>query len=389
MSYVFLEPVDVLFLRGNEGFGDPGSYGESYMPPWPSVIAGALRSRILADDRCDLAAFARGLVRHPSLGTPAEPGPFRVLAFHVARRFADARIQLLMAPPADLFVESSGGSPRIRSLRPLRLESLAPTLASSYPLPLHPVLAQPRQGKPAEGYWLTEEGWREYLEGKFPRRNHLVKHSELWCLEPRVGVGLDPATRAAAEGRLFTSVAVAMRAFKGNVQSAENFAVGFLVEITGAEAPRDGLLRVGGDGRGMVVSEVCGYAPPEPDYDAIVRSHRFRMILASPGIFPEGWLPTGLTCGSWEFDLHGVRARLVSACVARAEVVSGWDLARQQPKPAWRAAPAGSVYWFDELEADEDALRRLVAEGLWSANWLDRQRRAEGFNRIWLAQWAN
>ncbi len=389
MSYVFLEPVDVLFLRGNEGFGDPGSYGESYMPPWPSVIAGALRSRILADDRCDLAAFARGLVKHPSLGTPAHPGPFRVLAFHLARRFADARIELLVAPPADLFVGGWGAGSTIRSLRPVALGTVTPRLSSSYPLPLHPVLAQPAPAKPAEGYWLTEEGWREYLDGKVPGRTHLVKHSELWCSEPRVGVGLDPATRAAAEGRLFTAVAVAMRTFYGKVQNAENFAVGFLVEITGAEALTEGLVRVGGDGRGMVVREASGYALPEPDYDAMVRSRRFRMILATPGIFPEGWLPTGLTRGTWVFELHGVRARLVSACVARAEVISGWDLAREQPKPAWRAAPAGSVYWFDELEADQDALRRLVAEGLWSANWLDRQRRAEGFNRIWLAQWTN
>ena len=46
----FIEPLDVLFLRGNQLFGEPGSYGEALMPPWPSVAAGALRTRILADD---------------------------------------------------------------------------------------------------------------------------------------------------------------------------------------------------------------------------------------------------------------------------------------------------------------------------------------------------
>ena len=45
----FLEPLDVLFLRGNQLFGEAGSYGEALMPPWPSVAAGAIRSRILAD----------------------------------------------------------------------------------------------------------------------------------------------------------------------------------------------------------------------------------------------------------------------------------------------------------------------------------------------------
>ena len=66
----FIEPLDVLFLRGNKLFGDPGSHGESLVPPWPSVAAGALRSRMLADERVDLAAFARDDVDHPTLGTP-------------------------------------------------------------------------------------------------------------------------------------------------------------------------------------------------------------------------------------------------------------------------------------------------------------------------------
>ncbi len=36
---VFIEPLDVLLLRGNKLFGDPGSHGEALIPPWPSVAA--------------------------------------------------------------------------------------------------------------------------------------------------------------------------------------------------------------------------------------------------------------------------------------------------------------------------------------------------------------
>jgi CRISPR-associated protein Cmr3 len=82
MTSVFIEPLDVLALRGNKLFGDPGSYGESLVPPWPSVASGAIRSMMLARDG-DPAAFAAGQ-KHPTLGTPTEPGPFTVTAFHVA-----------------------------------------------------------------------------------------------------------------------------------------------------------------------------------------------------------------------------------------------------------------------------------------------------------------
>jgi CRISPR-associated protein Cmr3 len=47
------------------------------------------------------------------------------------------------------------------------------------------------------------------------------------------------------------------------------------------------------------------------------------------------------------------------------------------------------VYWLDQLEATPETLRRLVDEGLWSEQALDPQRRAEGFNRIWFAEWAS
>jgi CRISPR-associated protein Cmr3 len=75
----------------------------------------------------------------------------------------------------------------------------------------------------------------------------------------------------------------------------------------------------------------------------------------------------------------------VCAAVPRHEVISGWDLARWQPKPALRAVPTGSVYWLDELEATPEALRKLASQELWSEPCEDAERRAEGFNRITFA----
>jgi CRISPR-associated protein Cmr3 len=67
--------------------------------------------------------------------------------------------------------------------------------------------------------------------------------------------------------------------------------------------------------------------------------------------------------------------------------VSGWDLAQRQPKPAMRAAPAGSVYWLDQLETTPSALRKLAESGLWTDESDNLQRRAEGFNRFSFAAW--
>lgn len=372
IEYRFLEPLDVLFLRGNKLFGDPGSYGESLVPPWPSVAAGALRSRMLADDGVDLPAFAAGQVAHPTLGTPEQPGAFRVTIFQMARRFADGRVEPLIAPPADLVIsEQNGKAALVRALTP---SAPADGVLSSSPLPNLPVLAEAERGKAASGYWLTAAGWQKYLAGKTPLPVELIKTSELWRIDPRVGVGLDATTRRAADGRLFSVQAVAMQP-----------GLGFLAGVAGAMPPASGMVRLGGDGRAAAIHPAAP-SSTEPDYAAIARARRCRLVLAVPGIFPEGWqLPGSDAAG--RFRLGEVSGRLVCAAVPRAEAVSGWDLARWQPKSARRAAPAGSVYWLDELDATPEALRKLAETGLWGEVAEDAQRRSEGFNRVWLAAW--
>lgn len=374
----FLEPLDVLFLRGNKLFGDPGSHGESLVPPWPSVAAGALRSRMLADDDVDVDAFARGELAHPVLGTPADPGRFTVAAFQLARRTAGDEVEALFAPPADLVIEERVDGPRTHAhIRPLTPTAQPAGVLSSYPLPQLPVLAQTERGKPAAGYWLAAQGWRDYLHGRCPPGDQLVRSDALWRIDARVGVGLDAGTRRAADGHLFSAQAVAMKP-----------GVGFLAAVAGVEPPVGGTVRLGGDGRAAAMSAVRS-SLPDPDYAALAAARRCRLVLTTPGIFPQGWLPTGTTApdGGYRFELGGVRARLVCAAVPRFETVSGWDLARWQPKTAQRAAPAGSVYWLAELDASAAALRKLAEHGLWHEDCEDPQRRAEGFNRCTLAAW--
>ncbi|MFV0476272.1 MAG: type III-B CRISPR module-associated Cmr3 family protein [Parahaliea sp.] len=385
LASCFIEPLDVLFLRGNKLFGDPGSYGESLVPPWPSVAAGALRSRILADDKVDLAAFVQDEIVHPSLGTPTTPGSFAVATFHLARRFADGRVELLVAPPADLVIAENEGKPSVRRLHATTLDT---SLQASSHLPLLPVLAETERGKPAGGYWLSQAGWQKYLQGEAPAATDLLTSSQLWAIDHRVGVGLDAHQRRAADGKLFTVQAVSM------VQAQHTdagFDVGFVASVSGAELPTDGSLRLGGDGRAAAL-HVCDNSFPTADYAAIAEAGRGRIVLTTPGIFGDGWCLPGVDSegdSNGRFELAGVRGRLVCAAVPRFETVSGWDLAankgRGQPKPAQRVAPTGSVYWLDELDATPEALGKLAAAGLWGEPCEDSARRAEGFNRFTFA----
>jgi len=391
----FIEPLDVLVLRGNKLFGAAGSFGESLVPPSPSVAAGAYRSALLAHKQVDLGAYARGEIDDTELGTPRRPGRFTASAFRLARRDGEGRVEALHPVPADLVVSKIDEALTVRPLKPTTLN---PAIASAYPLPLLPVLSEPERGKPAAGLWLSEAGWRAYRKGRAPVSDHLVANGDLWALDPRVGVGLEADRRRAADGKLFTVQAVVLRRREqGSVSGTDRtFDVGFLAQIDGATLPGRLLLRLGGDGR-AALSAHAAVEEQEPDYGAIAHAGRCRFVLTSPGIFAQGWLPTGIEHsgeGEPRLDLHGVKGRLVSAVVPRAEVVSGFDLAawsqgKGGPKPARRVAPAGSVYWLDELEATAEDLRKLVERGLWTDAQYDTDtRRAEGFNRVALATWS-
>ena len=372
----FIEPLDVLFLRGNQLFGAPGSYGEALMPPWPSVAAGALRSRLLADDGVDLAAFAAGRIQHPHLGTPEQPGSFVLQAFQLARRQGQS-VELLMPLPADLVVnnaESSAPALQAASITALRPTQLHPQLASSSPLALVPVLAQDGRSKAASGWWLRGEGWRKYLQGQAIDPADLEHSSRLWGYDERIGIGLEGSTRSAADGKLFTARAVAMRP-----------GVGFAVAVAGTVLPTSGTLRLGGDGRAAHLHS-SAITWPEPDYAALAQARRCRIVLTSPGIFDVGWKLPGMADDN-TLRLPGLTARVMAATISRAETISGWSLAAWAPKPAHKAASTGSVYWLDDLDATPDALRKLAAHGLWGDPCEDAQRRAEGFNRFSFASY--
>lgn len=368
--YRFLEPLDVLFLRGNKLFGDPGSYGDSLIPPWPSVAAGAIRSRMLADEGVDFAAFARGEVVHPTLGTPDAPGSFVVTGFRLALNSGNGLVSSLHTLPADLIVTLVEGSalPSLHRSHPVKLAS---GLRSSSSLSKLAVLSEAMRAKATSGWWLKQEGWAAYLSGKLPdAQKHIIHTRDLWKIDERVGVGLSAELGRADDGKLFTTQAVALQA-----------GVGFIAGIDGAEPPDTGLVRLGGDGRAAAIRAATGFTESKPDYVAIAKSGRCRIVLTGPGLFETGWMLPGVGQDSiWQ--LGGVGGRVVCAAVPRAETVSGWDLARWQPKPAQRVAPAGSVYWIEDLQATPDALRKLSDTGLWRSPDENAPRHAEGYNRF-------
>lgn len=386
-TYYYVQPTDTLFVRGNLAFGDAGEHGASMMPPPPSLFAGAFRSALLGRDAGEMSAFlAHGRCDdarlNACLGTPEKPGAFRISWLSLAGRVADKSMpEAVFQLPADLLRLESG-------FAPLQPRTPSEFVASAGDLPLRATLISAKQEKPKSGYSLRQAGFARHLQGLAPETTHEIEPQHLYKRDPRLGIGLNAESRSVEEGLIYTTEGFAFSPASSRETPRPFASTGFLIGIEGAEGllADEGLLRLGGDGRSAQYRRV-DFQPPRAE-DVPGASGRFRLILQTPALFAQGWLPDGVSRAGDEYRLDGsgFTARLVCAALGRREVVSGWDLFNWKPKPAQAAVPAGSVFWFDRFEGDPGKLAAWVEAGLWGEN-PDLQRRAEGYNRAWLAGW--
>lgn len=399
-TFYFVEAIDSLFVRGNLAFGDAGEHGAGVIPPPPSLFAGAFRSAILGRDAAALAQFTQsGRCDDPrmvvTLGCADRPGAFRIAWLTLAgvgcavraERPGDgahgtphptAKPEAVFPLPADLVRLD-------QTYAQLTPEAPNPLVADGRELPRVAVLRTGKQTKPEGGFYLRESGWLSHLSGELPDRDSGgVRTARLHARDPRLGIGLNADARTAESGLIYTTEGHAF-----SPKDSPFTATGFLVGIDGADVllPDTGFLRLGGDGRGARYRRIA-YRPPMPPLETIARTRRFRIILTTPGLFTEGWLPTGVSRAGGDYlpRAAGCTARLVCAAIPRREVISGWDLFKWQPKDALRAVPAGSVYWFEAFEGDPGKLAGWAHSGLWGDN-ANQQRRAEGYNLASLAAW--
>lgn len=377
-DYRFVKPLDVLILRGNKLFGGAGDHGDALMPPWPSIISGALRSRILADADTDFNQYSNNVVTDhfkSVLGTPAHPGSFSISLFTVAR-FNGNKLECFYSMPADLFLADRESVNCAEYLRP---QTLPQGIAGGSQLAKNALLKTSARSKPQTAYWLNESGWRKYHQGDVIQLEDMEPITKLWVKDNRLGIAINAQTRTAEESKIYTTDVIQFMPDTG-----------FIVGVQQAEdlLPVDGLIRLGGDGHAASLEAVQS-PKASINWKKIEQEKRFRLITTTPAIFKSGWLPPAIDQNSWQMEIGNSHASLVCASINRHQVVSGWDLANWRPKDALKTVPIGSVYWFDNFSGEIEDLQQIYQQGFWSISpFPDKSRQAEGFNRLTLAPWA-
>lgn len=371
---LFIEPYDIFMPRGNSHWGvNSGDYGQIQMLPTPSIFAGAIRSFIAVHDADAFEAIKKGNLPNDSkyarsLGTLEEPGEFRIKNVLLVQK-KDKGYEPIYSMPGDITIFDNSD---VRMAKPVALPSV---IKHQNHLPYSAVLKAPAK-KPSGKYYLSCKGYEKYINGYEITFDDLISISSLWQTEMRVGIGLDSNTGTAKEGMLYSAESIS---FKENI--------GFLVEVEGADdvLPSDGTLSLGGDQR---AADYCLISVNQFQYDLknIEQKKKFKLILTTPAIFNNGWLPDNIEKIGEDYYLKykDCSAKLVCAAINGYETVSGWNMVKNMPKVAMKSVPAGSVYWFENFEGALSSLNELLNKGLWCEN-ADRQRVAEGYNRFAVA----
>ena len=340
---LIIRGIDPLLFRDARPFSNSAGAGAalSLNLPLPSTIAGMLRTRLgnaLDWDWTDAA-------RQAEARNTAAQGPLMY-----------CNEQPVFPMPADsLIYTDDSGKLKTMTLRP----DYETKGGCDMPVPGLLPLRVTDDGKPSSDYhWWpldTLAGWLASPDGAgftIPAPLRGLPREE------RVHVGIEENTGCSREGMLFTTQSVAFEQYPRWPDSApekKSHCWEMRAKIK-TETDLSGLATLGGERRLAAVTAAQDWPEcPEKVKQALQGAAGVRMMLATPAVFAQGWLPDFLD-SNLEGILPdtGVRVRLKAAAVKRREPLTGWDyrIGKRGPKPVFLMTPAGSVYFFEVLAGD-------------------------------------
>jgi CRISPR-associated protein Cmr3 len=347
--WLFLRPLDVLFLRDSKPFtaGEDHS-ARSLFPPSPHTVLGAIKSKILSNelpkrgksfedfknknlDKNDALIKEVGDVK--SYGNLRIKGPF-------LSKVRKSSLSTYFPIPLDLFQKETDSD--LVLIKPLRN-----SLSAKFNDPILATLWTKKMGvKEIKGKVLSDDGLHSYLQGEHIRDN-LLETKEIYHREYRIGIKLGK-TRTPEEGMLYMSQVIRMH---------EDAGLLLWLDVNKEMLGSEGIMSLGGDGHGVFYEDINHkrkmnglsllIGGEEIKKRINVDNPRFKLYLISPAIFRNGWLPDFINT-----NILGLNLKLVSACIGKPISIGGWDLASNEPKPMKKAVPPGSVYFFELFDRE-------------------------------------
>lgn len=384
--YLSITPHDPIIARDARPFGF-GLRMKSLDWPYPSVLAGSLRTML---GKMNSTSFDNETVKN--LKKVSIAGPFPLY-----------NGSIYLPAPADILVEEQKDGKCVpHTIRPMKMrdgegcnlpnEKLIPAmLADSVRDEFKPAAIAPFWSMEKMETWLADDGPASFEAPPEPEK---IEDTEGFLdfpgKEPRSHVKIKSESGTAEDEMLFETVGLDF--------GAKGIQIAARVD-TGEFAWKNSFHPLGGERRLAYWKAGAdpGWACPSKIHEALAGKTHLRMVLATPAIFSNGWLPGWLDPESlkgcpplWPGetlpDKPDFTLKLISASVGRWKPLSGWSLeaGNRGPKPIRRVVPAGSVYFFEVTGGTPADL----AENLWLRPVSDNpQDRCDGFGLTLWGVW--
>ncbi len=342
MEWYFIEPSDVWFFRDARPFNQGGNMTPGLFPPFPTTLAGAFRSYLLARSNVDFADFdslkpsPEAVKLQGVIGSSTSIGKFKLCGPFLARQDWQRSQTLIYVPlPNDVFQYKNQQQPPFRAYRPNHEAPKAANWDTAEQLhPLMPPRGE-RQDEPGMRGWLNENALKRYLSDQQDFTAEPPPYTE----DLRLGIGMDHQRRKPKDSMLYTASYSALASNTAN-------RYGLAVQVNGDEIdlPEQGVLSLGGESRAAHFQKFDPH--PTPAFHVTQDTQHIKLVLLTPAWFDRGWQPKV----GWSKLLNDLPVELVSASLGRPVYFGGWDLARGWHKPMVACLPAGSVFFFEFTE---------------------------------------
>jgi CRISPR-associated protein Cmr3 len=344
---IFLEPTEPLLFRTGRSF-DAGesSFADTYFPPTPETLQGAVRAAIaiywnphkkleevfLEPDLTDLIG-SRG----------SGYGRFRITGLALGRSRGDRTIERLFLPPANLLTIKDN----CLLLKPQKIDGLKSSDLAENAYYLYSDGETIDKREKFE-HWLTEPGLGKVLHSNTQlSKDEIVREEDIFGYESRLGIGMDNAKKTTRDGFLYSTRVVRMRPGYGFVidirlrKPSANSNTPYLDSLVDdaqtqkeLRLPNQGWIMLGGERR------TARFELIPPPVIGMEQGKRGRLLyLATPAALDNGWQP-GISFAS-----------PIAAAINRYQSIGGWELNPENSggtnKITRRCVPAGSVYFFE------------------------------------------
>lgn len=344
-----ITPNDTLFFRTGRPFtaGDD-TWTDELFPPNPSTIYGAIRT-FLIFFRGNLSDFKNG--KYQDIGKPENQlkGTLRIKGPFL---YNIRKSSLYFPAPFDLVTEK-GSSKEISSneqknescedgkkkekLSLLSRVEKPPVYFSDDDLENLFVFAENKQVEEVN-FFLEETFVKEYLISSV---THIeVLKPDIYEKEIKIGIAREKITRTSKEGHLYRIPMIRL---------CKDYSI--LVEIDGVDQfPEKGVFQLGGEGKTIKFEKVENNSLNSLlNLNFQLKNKMFKIYLATPAIFENGWLPAWINRDNLTGELNGISLKLIACSIGKFTRIGGWDMYRDEPKVMYKAVPAGSVYYFKIL----------------------------------------